>query len=42
MWKTVSRIVLWLEHTIPFLRPNLYLEIELTRKDMGILVEPHW
>ena len=35
-------LVLWLEHVVPPLRPDLYLEIELTRKDKGIVVEPHW
>ena len=42
MWKAAGKIVLWVERAIPFLRPDLYLEIELTRKDKGILVEPHW
>lgn len=30
------------ERAIPFLRPGLYLEIELARKETGIVVEPHW
>lgn len=31
-----------IEHVLPLFRPNLYLEIELARKDKGIVVEPHW
>jgi hypothetical protein len=31
-----------LERLIPFVRPDLYVEAELTRKSAGILVEPHW
>lgn len=31
-----------IEHALPFLRPDLYLEIELSRKEKGIVVEPHW
>lgn len=31
-----------LERAIPPLRPDLYLEVELTRKDKGIVIEPHW
>ena len=30
------------EHLIPPLRPGIYLEVELTRKERGITVEPHW
>jgi 2-polyprenyl-6-hydroxyphenyl methylase/3-demethylubiquinone-9 3-methyltransferase len=31
-----------LERAVPVLRPDLYLEIEVTRKDKGIVMEPHW
>jgi 2-polyprenyl-6-hydroxyphenyl methylase/3-demethylubiquinone-9 3-methyltransferase len=30
------------ESAIPFVRPDLYLEVELARKNKGIVVEPHW
>ena len=40
--RTGGAIVRWLEHAIRPIRPDLYLEIELTRKDKGIVVEPHW
>jgi 2-polyprenyl-3-methyl-5-hydroxy-6-metoxy-1,4-benzoquinol methylase len=36
------RPALWLEHLVPPLRPDLYLEVELTRKEAGIVIEPHW
>jgi hypothetical protein len=32
----------WVEATIPILRPELYLEVELREKSKGIVVEPHW
>ena len=32
----------WLEHRIPILRPDIYLEVEIAHKDKGIVVEPHW
>ena len=32
----------WIERMMPPLRPDLYLEVELTRKDKGIVLEPHW
>jgi len=35
-------LALLLERLIPFVRPDLYVEAELTRKSAGILVEPHW
>ena len=35
-------IALLLERMIPFLRPDLYVEVELTGKSAGIVVEPHW
>jgi 2-polyprenyl-3-methyl-5-hydroxy-6-metoxy-1,4-benzoquinol methylase len=28
--------------TIPWLRPNLHVEIELSTKTAGIVIEPHW
>ena len=31
-----------IERVLPLFRPNLYLEIELARKDKGIVIEPHW
>jgi 2-polyprenyl-3-methyl-5-hydroxy-6-metoxy-1,4-benzoquinol methylase len=38
-----ARTVAYLaEKLMPILRPDLYLEVELTRKDKGIVVEPHW
>lgn len=37
-----GRIATLLERAIPFLRPGLYLEIDLPRKVKGIVVEPHW
>jgi len=37
-----ARLLLALEAAIPPLRPDLYVEVELVRKDKGILVEPHW
>ena len=40
--RTGGAIVRWLEHAIRPIRPDLYLEVELTRKDKGIVVEPHW
>ena len=42
MWKIAGKIVLGIEHAIPALRPDLYMEIELVHKDKGIVVEPHW
>jgi len=38
----LSTIAGWLEHVIAGLRPDVYIEIELARKDKGIVVEPHW
>ena len=32
----------WLERTIPILRPDAYLEVEIARKDKGIVIEPRW
>ena len=40
--KVGTGLVLLLERMIPFLRPDLYVEVELTRKVDGIVVEPHW
>lgn len=37
-----AKFARWLEHAIPSLRPDLYLEVELVRKEKGIVVEPHW
>ncbi len=37
-----TRIARALEHALPILRPDAYLEAELVRKDKGIVVEPHW
>jgi 2-polyprenyl-6-hydroxyphenyl methylase/3-demethylubiquinone-9 3-methyltransferase len=36
------RLVRWLERLVPPLRPDIYLEVELVRKDKGIVIEPHW
>jgi 2-polyprenyl-6-hydroxyphenyl methylase/3-demethylubiquinone-9 3-methyltransferase len=40
--KPIVELALLLERMIPFLRPDLYVEVELTRKAAGIVVEPHW
>ena len=40
--RTGRGLVLLLERMVPFLRPDLYVEIELTHKTSGIVVEPHW
>ena len=40
--KVGTGLVLLLERLIPFVRPDLYVEVELTRKAAGIVVEPHW
>jgi 2-polyprenyl-6-hydroxyphenyl methylase/3-demethylubiquinone-9 3-methyltransferase len=40
--KPGGRLVQLLERALPPLRPDLYLEVELDRKDKGIVVEPHW
>ena len=32
--------VRWIERNVPALRPDVYLEVELLRKDKGIVVEP--
>jgi 2-polyprenyl-6-hydroxyphenyl methylase/3-demethylubiquinone-9 3-methyltransferase len=40
--KPSVEVALLLEQMIPFLRPDLYVEVELTRKATGIVVEPHW
>lgn len=37
-----GKLVYWLERTLPPLRPDLYLAIELAQKNKGIVVEPHW
>jgi 2-polyprenyl-6-hydroxyphenyl methylase/3-demethylubiquinone-9 3-methyltransferase len=36
------RIARILEGLVPFLRPNLHVEIQLKEKSKGIVVEPHW
>lgn len=40
--KAGGKIVRWVEHAFPILRPDLYLEIELMGKKNGIVVKPHW
>jgi 2-polyprenyl-6-hydroxyphenyl methylase/3-demethylubiquinone-9 3-methyltransferase len=40
--RPASKLVSWIERLIPSLRPDLYLEVELLRKDKGIVIEPHW
>jgi 2-polyprenyl-3-methyl-5-hydroxy-6-metoxy-1,4-benzoquinol methylase len=40
--KPSVELALLLERLIPFVRPDLYVEVELTRKAAGIIVEPHW
>jgi len=40
--KPAGKFVRWIEQSVPCTRPNLYLEVELMRKDRGIVVEPHW
>jgi 2-polyprenyl-3-methyl-5-hydroxy-6-metoxy-1,4-benzoquinol methylase len=37
-----SFVSVWLERNVSRLKPNLYLEVELTSKDAGIVVEPSW
>ena len=37
-----SALVLWMEHMVPPLRPDLYVEVKLARKQAGIALEPHW
>ena len=37
-----NRFTRWLEHSVPIFRPDIYVEIELVRKDKGIVVKPHW
>jgi 2-polyprenyl-6-hydroxyphenyl methylase/3-demethylubiquinone-9 3-methyltransferase len=41
-WSVMRKMVVGLEHLLPALRPDLYLEIELTSKQTGIVIEPHW
>jgi 2-polyprenyl-3-methyl-5-hydroxy-6-metoxy-1,4-benzoquinol methylase len=31
-----------IEHLVPTLRPNLYLQMQLASKDAGIVIEPRW
>lgn len=38
----LGRTVMGLERSLPLLRPNLHLEIELVDKSQGITVETHW
>jgi SAM-dependent methyltransferase len=40
--KRAGRLLPLLERAIPPWRPDLYLQVELTCKDKGIVVEPHW
>ena len=40
--KPSVELALLLERPVPFVRPDLYVEVELTRKSAGISVEPHW
>ncbi len=40
--KSINIFAGWLERALPGLRPDIYVEIELGRKDKGIVVEPHW
>jgi 2-polyprenyl-6-hydroxyphenyl methylase/3-demethylubiquinone-9 3-methyltransferase len=42
MGRAAQAIVRWTERALPILRPDVYLEIELARKDKGIVIEPHW
>jgi 2-polyprenyl-6-hydroxyphenyl methylase/3-demethylubiquinone-9 3-methyltransferase len=35
-------IVHAIERMLPQLRPDMYLEVELLRKDRGIVMQPHW
>jgi 2-polyprenyl-6-hydroxyphenyl methylase/3-demethylubiquinone-9 3-methyltransferase len=37
-----SALIAAVERVLPPLRPDLYLEIELTRKEKGIALAPHW
>jgi hypothetical protein len=34
--------VLWVERVVPPLRPDMYVEVELVHKHVGIGIEPHW
>lgn len=40
--RVLLSIAHWLEHVVPVVRPDLYLEVELCAKRKGIVVEPHW
>lgn len=40
--EATGNLARWVERIVPMLRPDLYLEVELPRKDKGITVEPHW
>jgi hypothetical protein len=35
-------IVRAIERMLPPLRPDMYLEVVLSRKDQGIVMQPHW
>jgi 2-polyprenyl-3-methyl-5-hydroxy-6-metoxy-1,4-benzoquinol methylase len=40
--RLIGSIARLLERTVPVLRPDIYAEIELMRKDKGIVIEPRW
>ncbi|ODU36093.1 MAG: hypothetical protein ABS97_01805 [Lysobacteraceae bacterium SCN 69-320] len=40
--RRAGRLLRWLERRIPLLRPDLYVEIELSHKQAGINIEPAW
>lgn len=40
--KRGGKLVNWLERTLPPLRPDIYVEIELAQKNQGITAQPHW
>ncbi len=40
--RPAGRFTRWLERTVPLLRPDIFLAVEIRQKDKGIVVEPHW
>jgi len=40
--KRGGQLVNWLERALPPLRPDIYMEVELLQKNLGITAQPHW
>lgn len=40
--KRGGKLVNWLERALPPLRPDIYIEVELVSKRLGIAIQPHW